>query len=547
MGLDVAIIGGGANGTGLLRDLQKRGLQVALFEKGDFARGATGASSGMIHGGPRYLLDDTETTRHSCEDSGFIQKIAGHLLFRVPFVVPFNQSDHFGKLKPWLADAFFDVYDRFAVLKNGLPHARLSATDLAHLEPGLRGDFTGAVTFDEWGIDPGRLCVLGATDAIAHGAKVHTYTDVVGLMRGAGGAVVGVRARAEGESTVVEHPAKVVVNCAGPWAQRVSEMAAGGVRLRPGKGVHLIYEKRLTNFAVVCEAVDGREVFVMPYQNETWIGTTDDDYYGDADDLWATADEIRYLQQAVARILPAIEQQRLIGVRVGLRNTIFGWGKMEDALSRRYEVIDHSLFGAAGLFSLAGGKLASFRVQAEEAADAVCRRLGHRSRCTTHRDRLPGGDEPPPLEDLVSEFGISSLAATRLLYRHGSLAPQVATIGRESPTGFTTVCCCEPVLECELRYCVRHEHVVHLADLALRTRLAQGACQGLDCARRAAQIFAEERSLDATDERIELMGLLSHRWRSARPVLYGHQLAQAEALMMGFTGLWQFPQFAPIS
>ena len=62
---DVLVIGGGANGTGLARDLAKRGLRVMLCEKGDLARGATGAASGMIHGGPRYLLNDVETTKHS--------------------------------------------------------------------------------------------------------------------------------------------------------------------------------------------------------------------------------------------------------------------------------------------------------------------------------------------------------------------------------------------------------------------------------------------------------------------------------------------------
>src|SRR5262249_7118119 len=95
---DVLIVGGGSNGTGLARDLAKRGAKVLLCEKADFARGATGASSGMIHGGPRYLLSDVETTKHSCADSGYIQKIAPHIIFRVPFLVPVPTSNNYGKL-----------------------------------------------------------------------------------------------------------------------------------------------------------------------------------------------------------------------------------------------------------------------------------------------------------------------------------------------------------------------------------------------------------------------------------------------------------------
>ena len=83
---DAIVIGGGVNGTGLVRDLARRGFRVALFEKGDFARGATGNSSGMIHGGARYLLNDTGTTKHSCVDSGYVQNIAKHLLFEFRFL-----------------------------------------------------------------------------------------------------------------------------------------------------------------------------------------------------------------------------------------------------------------------------------------------------------------------------------------------------------------------------------------------------------------------------------------------------------------------------
>ncbi len=543
---DVVIIGGGANGTGIARDLAKRGARVLLCEKGDLGRGATGASSGMIHGGLRYLLHDVDTTRHSCEDSGYIQRIAPHIIFRVPFLVPVPKRPRVGNLPLLAYDTYFTVYDRYTPLKNGIPHARLTAAEMQAIEPGLVGDFLGGVTVDEWGIDPGRLCLLNALDAQAHGAVVRTYTEVVGLLRHEA-AVCGVRLRRAGEEAVEEVRALAVVNCGGPWAERIGGLAGGGVRLRPGKGVHLVYEKRLTNFAVVAQAVDGRQVFVMPYKNETWIGTTDDDYYGDLDDLWATQDEIAYLKEAIERLLPGIKHQRLIGTRVGVRNTVYGWGKLEDELSRRYEIIDHAAFGAPGLLSLAGGKLASYRVQAQELADAVSVRLGLGGRCETHMHALPGGNHLPDEHDLSRTFGISQLAARRLISRHGDRAVRVLEVGREMPTGFAVVCPCEPTLECEVRYCIRHEHVVRLGDLMMRCRIGVGPCQGLHCGLRAAQIFAQERGLDATDEREALMDLLSRRWRSARPVLTGSQLAQAELLMTQYTGVWQAPHFVPVA
>jgi glycerol-3-phosphate dehydrogenase len=545
--VDVVIIGGGANGTGLARDLALRGVNVLLCEKGDLGRGASGASSGMIHGGPRYLLDDVETTRHSCTDSGYIQAIAPHLCFRIPFLMPIPKENPFGKLGLLLHDVFFDVYDRFTPLKNGIPHARLSAQEMQATEPGLAGDYMGGVTLDEWGIDVGRLCLLNALDAEAHGAHIATYTTVTAIHRETDGRIAGVRIRHEGQGTDVTIRAAAVVNCAGPWAEAMAKLpqTQDGKKqqamLRPGKGVHLIYEKRLSNFAIITSAKDGRQIFVMPYLNETWIGTTDDDYYGDLDDLWATEDEVQYLKEAGEAILPGLKDQRLIGTRVGVRNTIHGWGQLEDSLSRRYEIVDHVKDGAPGFYSLVGGKLASFRVQAQEMADAVCRQLGVTATCTTQSRPLPGGANLPTPEELCRTYKIDPIAARRLIARHGSLAHKVLELGSQTPGGLAVLDPAEPTLACEVRWAVRHEKVLHLGDLMTRCRLAMGADMGMVGGRAAAHIFAEERGCDVQTERAELMDLLGRRWRSARPILAGPQLAQMELFMEQFSGNWQLP------
>ena len=107
---DVAVIGGGATGTGIARDAALRGLKTILIEKKDFSAGTTGACGGMIHGGSRYLLFDVETTRLSCIDSGYIQKIASNLIFRIPFLIPVMKDDKYG-IEKW--EAFLKVYDKF--------------------------------------------------------------------------------------------------------------------------------------------------------------------------------------------------------------------------------------------------------------------------------------------------------------------------------------------------------------------------------------------------------------------------------------------------
>ncbi len=492
--VDVVIIGGGVNGTGLARDCALRGIKVALFERNDIAFGASGNSSGMIHGGPRYLVYDPNVTYTSCLDSGHIQRIAPHLLFRIPFLMPVHAQRTGAKVALTLIDAFFDLYDKYQPLKRGKPHTRLTPEELNELEPGLVGSVVGGVAFDEWGIDGVRLCLGSLVDAIENGAEARVHCTVTEILRKDDGSVKGVRWRDRTSGETGSTTAKIVVNATGAWAPITASL--GGLepkaaRLRPGKGIHIFYDRRLTNYAIVARTIDGRQIFVMPWQNTTVIGTTDDDYYGDLDRCVATADEARYLIQAVERVFPALKQARAIGTWAGVRPTLYAWGPNEDALSREHEVLDHEKHGADGLYSMIGGKLASYRIFSEEAADVVARRLGNGEACRTHTSSLPGGDEEVDPLSLAGEAGLEAVAATRLEYRHGSRARRVLERIHRSPRERAVVCECEPVLEAEVRYVVENELAQTVEDVSRRTRLGLGACGGMRCAARCGQIVAD--------------------------------------------------------
>src|SRR5882672_10895946 len=197
-----------------------RGLKVALFQRHDLAFGASGNSSGMIHGGPRYLPTNPKVTRQSCQDSGYIQQIAPHLLFRIPFLMPVLAGAK-GRVLIELLDGFFHAYDLYQPLKRGEPHTRLNEQELAHLEPGLVGHLAGGVTFDEWGVDGTRLCVLNALDAKERGATVHLHTTVESIAKAppSPGAplryVIRARDRMTQRALVVR--AANVVNASGAW------------------------------------------------------------------------------------------------------------------------------------------------------------------------------------------------------------------------------------------------------------------------------------------------------------------------------------------
>ncbi|MCX5731357.1 MAG: FAD-dependent oxidoreductase, partial [Deltaproteobacteria bacterium] len=376
---DVVVLGGGVNGAGVARDCAMRGLSVLLLEKQDFASGASGASSGMIHGGIRYMTSDRRVTALASRDAGYIRRIAPHLTFRIPFLLPFathrEEATLLDRLTWYATEVYVGTYDLFQPLKGGKPSARLTAEELYAVEPSLRPGLHGAVTLDEWGIDGQRLCLLNALSAEAHGAEVRTWTEATGVVREAG-RVVGVLWR---DSLTGEHGearAGVVVNATGGWSPRWGKAVGVQVPMRPGKGVHLSLDRRHGNYGIICTAVDGRQMFLMPHEMESIIGTTDDDYYGDPDDLDATAEEVEYLVEGVASLVPSVRQSRITRAWWGVRTTIFEYGVEEDDLSRDHRILDHAAEGAAGLLSFVGGKLASYRAQSEDLTDRVVDMLG---------------------------------------------------------------------------------------------------------------------------------------------------------------------------
>lgn len=529
---DLVVVGGGINGTAIARDATLRGLNVALYEMRDFSTGATWASSGMIHGGLRYLSSDPEVTRLACLDSGYIQKIAPHLIFRIPFVMPWLDSGGLtDKVVFELAEVYFDTYDRYQPLKMGKQHTRMTADELTRVEPGIRRDVLGAITMDEWGIDAQRLTMANAIDAKEHGAEMNTYWRVEDLIRPDNRKVEGVRVhdRVTGERRDVY--AKAVFNACGPWSMGFAQAhGINSVKVRPGKGVHLIVAGRITNYAVIFNAIDGRQMFICPHQNTTLIGTTDDDYYGDLEQIPVLEDEVRYMLQAAEHMFPGASKYPIIGTTVGCRPTLYEYGPMEGDLSRGHRIWDHKDEGADGLFSMAGGKLASYRVMAEEATDIVCKRLGKGGVCTTADLALPGGEDHDTTIDAFASLGVDTMTATRLLYRHGSRAEDIRVMMRENPRWRAVIDPCEPVTEAELRYCIRNEHVRTLDDLKRRCRLGIGQDGGARSAMRAAQIFAEEMGHHASLVPELARDFLQRRWEDRRGVMSLPQSQRMEAM-----------------
>jgi glycerol-3-phosphate dehydrogenase len=534
MTYDLLVIGGGINGCGILRDAAMRGLKCILLEKNDFGAETTAASSQMIHGGARYLFSDRKTTHLSSLDSGYIQKIAPHLLFRIPFIVPVLKKE---KWPMWghhfymeLMETFFENYDHFSAMKNGLPHTRLDAAGALAVEPDLSEGVIGAITFDEWGIDTNRLCIANILSAKQAGGEARNHIEVTRILK-EGGRVVGVQTRDLITGEPGEFRGKLTVNATGPWADRLARMGGCRVPLRPSKGVHVAFDRRLSNYAVLAKAIDGRSIFLMPYQNISFIGTTDDDYFGDPGDIPILEDEVQYLLEGISHVFPRIREARITQAWAGIRPTLYQRGPNEEDLSRNHKVFDHELSEAtAGFLSIAGGKLASYRMMSEELVDLVVKKLRKGGECRTHLVPLPGAERKVAAQDLAKQFDVPLMAAHRLVYRYGGRAYEVLELTREKSSFRNMICSCDPVTEAELRFAVRFEGARTLEDLKRRTRATLGPCQGMRCFLGAAQVLGEELGLKPKQIWEQVRLSQEKRWKEKVPVLRGIGVQQEELM-----------------
>jgi glycerol-3-phosphate dehydrogenase len=473
-------------------------------------------------------LYDVPTTRHSSEDAGRIRRIAPHVTWRIPFLWPLFPGKRFFTEA---TEAFLSAYDPHARRKGGLTHARLSAAEARALEPGLAASVTGALTLDEWGCDVYRLAALNAQDARECGAHVFTHVEVIELLR-SGRDLRGVRVRDRLTGAQHTAEARLIINAGGPWAGQVAALADARVAMRPGKGIHVTFERRIGNYGLILEGVDGRIMFLVPHGAETIVGTTDTDYYGDPAraDQDIHRDEIAYVVEAASRALPQARDWRPVRAWAGVRNTLFEWGVGSDDLSRRHEILDHEKRDGVGNFlTLVGGKLASYRSQAEELVDLAMRKLDRPPvSSTTGRTPLPGAEPEPDFITLARQYPLPPALLERVWRRQGSRLHQV--FERAGPTELAALCRAEGVTVAELRYAVQVEQCRTLEDVRRHTHLGAGPCDGADCAVPAALAMAELLDWSADRLRQELRGFLDERWTARRPVLTGRTLAQEEVL-----------------
>jgi glycerol-3-phosphate dehydrogenase len=499
---DVVVVGGGITGVGVALDAASRGLRTALVEKGDFASGTSSKSSKLVHGGLRYLQQgEVRLVYEALAERQRLRRNAPHLVRVLPFLIPILTRDGVvnAKIARALGTAMWG-YDLTGGLRIGKRHKRISATEALAYVPTMPGErLSSAYLYYDARADDARLCLTVARTAAAHGAAVANHASVTGLRKGADGTVTGVVVEADGATFDVS--TTVVVNATGVWSDDVRALDEGTHpdSIRPAKGIHLTlpWDKVRNEIAVVIPVPkDRRSLFVVPWGDCTYVGTTDTDYDGPLDDPRCTADDIAYVLRALnASITTGITEADIVGTWAGLRPLVKQTGGRTADLSRRHRVTTSS----SRVISVTGGKLTTYRRMAVDTVDEVMELLDRRGRSRTKRLRLLGAEgyvEPAESAD----------AAAHLAGRYGSEATAVEALFDANPDLREPLVAGLPYLAAEAVHAARHEMAMTLDDvLSRRTRarlLARDA--SVAAAPAVARLLAPELGWDAATQDAEV-------------------------------------------
>ena len=472
---DIAVIGAGINGAGIARDAALRGLDVVVLEQGDLCSGTSAWPSRLIHGGLRYLeYAEFPLVFESLRERIALRRIAPHLVTPLRICIPIYAS---AKRGPLLIRLGMLAYDLLSTGKTVPNHDMLSRREIIDAEPGLeREGLRGAARYyDAQVAFVERLVLENLLAARSAGADVRTYSRVTGIRPEAKSAyALTFEDSPSGESASVS--AKVVVNAGGPWVDSVLETSGiTGRRLIGGtKGSHIIvgkFEGAPADAFYVEAARDQRPFFIIPWNGQYLIGTTDIRYDGDPGEVRASPEEVEYLLSETNRVFPAarLTVDDIHYAYAGVRPLPYRDKGPESAITRKHIIRVNREIGR-GVMSVIGGKLTTYRNLAEQVVDRAGRILRRKlPECRTESTLLPGAYRRDEAEEALKDPGeLSAAGSARLQALYGGRVLDVLALAATEPPLQKAIDPARTVLAAEIVFAIRHELARCLEDIVYR-------------------------------------------------------------------------------
>jgi glycerol-3-phosphate dehydrogenase len=484
------VIGGGINGVAVAREYARSGKRTLLVEQNDFASGVTSRSTRIIHGGLRYLEHgELDLVRESLRERERLLREHSNLVQPVHFVVLLNEHSQRSAMK---VRAGLWLYRRFAGKKSA---AGLGEMELKRLERALdAGRKWSMFSYEDAQCEfPERLVADWLREAIEAGAVVRNHCEVlaVDVTHGRARGVL-LRDRITGKDERVD--SGWILNCTGPWADRICQRSSvrtshpmlGGVR-----GSHIVIGRfpGAPTAALYTEAGNGRPIFVLPWNDQILVGTTEVPDSGDPGKTVPAGEEIEYLLRSVTQLFPKanVSAHDIKYSFAGVRPLPYAKDSKPSAVTRRHFLHDHTAEGAARMISVIGGKLTTAASLARECARKVGIAVAEPTAITVAPDNVLD----PLLDNAVGEVAqagaMSEESARGIVEWHGRRALDIARMALVSAELRAPICPHTSHLVAEVVEAYRNECAVTLGDVLLRrVPVALGPCWSESCSREAA-------------------------------------------------------------
>lgn len=472
---DLLVIGGGITGAGIARDAALRGMAVTLVEAGDFGSGTSSRSSRLIHGGLRYLEQRRfHLVSESLRERSVLLRLAPHLVRPIEFILPFYRGD---RVPGWKVRLGLTLYDLLAGTGNVRRHQKLGKRALKETEPLLRErGLTGGARYFDAQCDDARLTVAVVRAAAYAGAKVSNYIRVTDLIRD-GSRIIGARLRDELSGQEGQIEARLVINATGPWTdaiRRMEEPRAEPV-LHLTKGSHVqIAQSRIGNKNAILfnSPIDRRPMFVLPWGDWTYIGTTEVSWTGPPDSPEVSEGEMVYLLRSANSLFPE--------ARLGLEDVTASWSALRPLIATQGNVPpgrisrEHRILkGPRGMLTIAGGKLTTFRRMAELVVDQASKEIGMKTARLQGESRaelLPGteGGIGLALRAPGAKLGLSGYIVDYLIRHYGAETPVLYDLCRERSDLMERIHPSHPAIGAQVRFALEREFACTAADILER-------------------------------------------------------------------------------
>ncbi len=490
---EVLVIGGGATGTGIIRDLAMRGFDAILVEKRDLTHGTTGRYHGLLHSGARYVVKDPDAAVECIRENQILRRIMPHCI---------EDTGGFFVLTPWDDP---DYVPRFldGCRRAGIPVEEVPIRQMLKEEPALNPQIQACFRVPDASADSFLAADANAQSAREHGARIWTYHEVHDLLVDRDSAVGALcRDLVKDEDVIIY--ADLVVNAAGAWAGKIAALAGVTVHIVPGKGIMVAVAHRVVNTVVNrCKMPSDGDILV-PAHTVAIIGTTDvkvEDPEHFAVEPW----EVRLMMDEAEKMVPGFRRMRILRAWAGVRPLYQETAAADTRdITRAFTLLDHEARdGLAGFLTITGGKWTTYRLMAEVTVDKVCEKLGVSRPCRTAEEPLPGAEKAH-----FHRLGVP-LARVEKTHAYGDL-----------------ICECELATREDVVRAIVENEAKTIDDIRRDTRLGMGPCQGGFCTYRAVGLLHTLRHPAVEDTNVALRDFLRERWKGLVPVLWGQQVRQ---------------------